>query len=382
MLSLFVLFYLYQLGWQMPAVVAYLLFFTLGSSISDYLSSWAIVKAGVLRVFILSNILRVAFAFALFAFSGPGESSYLFLVALALLDALSLRMYYSTWDFYFSDLQSSKRSGKQASMAWMIFALTAALAPMAGGLLAQIWDFKLSIVVAGILLLFSVVPLISIKQTPALKPRPDLLPHLGFGKVWEAFKRVPKGSLGAFVVSIGVYYVFLYLWSLYLAVAIFADKAFAGLGLVLSASAIVALLASWLAGRAFDRGRYRSVLRGSTWIEFLLSGVRIFVVSIPAAALHNLVQQQAMAHNLIACQWYYAEGKQPEKRLPFFRMCNLAQGVAHGLVVATILILLVIFSQAQLEVLKWSCAALGIFSPLMLALSFKKGKGVARADSS
>ena len=319
MLSLFVLFYLYQLGWSLPMVVAYLLVFNIGSSVAGYLGAWAIVKIGALNVFIASNILRILFIFALFNLAGPGEAGYLLLFALALLDALSLRMYYLTWNFYFAGLQSGKKAGKQASLAWMIFALTGALAPLAGGLLAQIWSFKFSIVAAGVLLLASVTPLVSIKQTSALRPQPILHSSLGFKKVWDAFRQVPKRSLWAFSVSTMVYYVFLYLWSLYLAIAIFADKAFAGLGLILSASAIVALLASWLAGRAFDRGRYKSVLRGSAWVEFLLSGVRFFVVSIPMAVVHNLIQQQSMAHNLIVCQWYYKQGRQPEQRLPFFR---------------------------------------------------------------
>ena len=372
MLSLFILFYLYERGWSLIFVVAYILAFTLLAPLGKRLSIALIGKFGVPKTMLLSNVLRLLFTGALFALGAPSALGYALLALIVGLDSLSFRIYYTAWDFYFAGLEKREQSGRQTAFAWILIAASAAIAPLIGGLLAQYWGFKASIIVASILLLFSVVPLIVVKHHKSPVDAQKLRRAMTFQRYWQIFKDTPKGGLLAFSASNLIFNIFLPLWTLYLAVVIFVDKTYSGLGILFAVSSLVALLVSLVVGRLIDRGHYKPVLRVSGWLEFLLGGMRFFVVGIPTAVAHNFVHQQGWAHNLTAFQWYYERESRPIERLVFFQMCSYFQSLIHVIIVIVILVCLWVFADSQLEVLKYTCIILGLSGPFMLALSLKR----------
>ena len=373
MLSLFILFYLYEKGWSLPLVITYLLVFVLFGPAAKRAGAFLIGRVGVIKTMLLGNVLRILFMVALFSLGEPSVIGYGLLTLMAVLDAMSFRIYYTTWDFYFAGLElQKKKAGRQTAFAWALAAFSAVVAPLVGGLLAQFWGFKASMVVASVLLLFSTLPLIQSERHKSTFDSQRLRKALTFKMYWQLFKATHKGSLLSFAASNMVFNVFLPLWMLYLAIYIFADKAYAGLGALLAVSSLVALLISLLVGRLIDRGYYKPLLATSSFAECLLGGLRFFVVSIPLAIAHNFAHQQAWVHSIVTFQWYYGEKSDPVGRLAFFQMCSYFQTLIHVLVMTAILVCLLIFSSSQMEVLKYACIVLGLSGSLMFgALSQK-----------
>ena len=375
MLSLFILFYLWEKGWSLPLVVSYLLIFTLLNPFCSRLAYFLIDRWGVVRTMLLSNVARLLFTVALFNLGEPGVVGYGLLALIAVLDILSFRVYYATWDFYFAGLREDKKSGSQTAIAWVLIVVTSALAPLASGFLAQFWGFKTSMVVAGVLMLFSVIPLITAGRRRLATSMEYPYGSLALKRLWQVFRATDKGGLLAFTASNLVFNIFLPLWMLYLAIVIFTDQAYGSLGVLLAASSLLALLATLLAGRLVDRGRYRPLLRVSAWIELLLGGLRFLITGVPLAVVHNFVHQQAWSHNLLVFQWYYGHETDQNKRPAFFQMCACFQNWIHAFVLAVIIVCLFIFADARLEVIKYACIALALSGPLLLGLSLQLKRG-------
>ena len=372
MLSLFVLFHLYQLGYSLPAIVGYFLAFILLRPACQYLGTAWVLKFSVQKVILTSSVLKIGFTVALFSLGAPSIVGYGLLALIAILDAASFWIYYLVWDIYFTELQDEKRSGQSISLAWIVTAVASFLAPLAGGLLAQFFGFRLSLAVAAVLLLLSVTPLLLIKRHQLVLTGLRLKEVISLGKTVRLFKRVSKRGLMACMISFLIPNVILPIWLLYLAVAIFADEAYGGLGIIAAAASVLAISISLLTGKLVDKGRYRGILRAGTWGELLFGGLRFFVTGVPSAAAHNLLWQQS-SHNIVAYEWYFEQAKDKADRLAFFQMYSYCQTVVHGLLLVLLIGGLLIFSAHQPEVLRIACIATACLAPLILGLRIKQG---------
>lgn len=380
MLSLFILFYLYQQGWPLTVTVVYLLVFILLHPFCNRLAAQSILKHDVAKTMLLANILRFLFTAALFGLGQPTGFNYGLLGLVVVLDALSVRIHATAWSFHFASIKTRGQSGRQIGLVWALSALTGVLAPLAGGLLAQVWGFRISLVVAGILLLVSVIPLISAKSTGGSDDLQRLRRALSLRQCWRLFGATPKGGLWAFAGSTAVLHVLLPLWSVYLAIVVFADRAYEGLGLLAAVSAVIALSVSLGTGWLVDRGRQRGVMLVSACLELLLGGLRFFVASVPMAVVHNLAHQQSSAHSLVVFQWYYDQEDERVRRLAFFQMCSYFQAICHLVFLAILVACLFIFADNQLEVIKYACIALGFAGLLIPGLSLKPGLPALKAN--
>lgn len=372
MLSLFVLFHLYQLGYSLPVIAGYFLAFILLRPACQYLGTAGVLKFSIQKVIIVSSILKIGFTVALFSLGAPSIFGYGLLALTVMLDAASFWIYYLVWDIYFTDLQDERRSGRLISLAWIVTAAASFLAPLAGGLLAQFFGFKLSLAAAAVLLLLSVTPLLLIKRQQLVFSDLRLGEIMSPGKTRQLFKRIPKRGLMACMISFLIPNIILPLWLLYLAAAVFVDEAYGGLGIIAAVSSVLAIAISLLTGRLIDKGRYRGILHAGTWSEMLFGGLRFFVTGVPSAAAHNLLWQQS-SHNIVAYEWYFEQAREKADRLAFFQMYSYCQTVVHGLLLALLIVSLLIFSAHQLEVLQIACIVTACFAPLILGLRIKQG---------
>ena len=70
MTSMFVMFYLYQLGWSLPVVLGYLAVGSLFKSLFRHLAAWLMVAWGSQRLTLIGSILWVPFVVSLLALGG------------------------------------------------------------------------------------------------------------------------------------------------------------------------------------------------------------------------------------------------------------------------------------------------------------------------
>lgn len=136
MLSLFILFYLYEAGWPLVVVTAYLLGLAVCNPLATRLGAHLVNRWDVARAMLASNILRLVFTILLFSLGPPSIANYGLLAIIIILDALSIRVYGSVWGFHFSSLKQQKKSGRQLALAWGMTSLSGIAAPLVGGLTA------------------------------------------------------------------------------------------------------------------------------------------------------------------------------------------------------------------------------------------------------
>lgn len=194
--------------------------------------------------------------------------------------------------------------------------------------------------------------------------------------LWQIFRATPKPSLLAWAACSAVVHVTLPLWMLYLAIVVFTDQAYGGLGILAALSTLIALAATVVAGRLVDRNHQRPVLKISAWIELLLGGLRLFVTGVPLAVVHNLAHQQSNAHTLVVFNWYYDQEADPVGRWAFFQMCAYFQALTQAVLLLAVIAGLLIFANTQLEVIRYACGLLGLLGLLILGLD-SAGWGLA-----
>ena len=365
MMSMFVLFYLYQLGWSLPAVLGYVAVGSLFKPFLRHLANWLMAGWGPQRLILIGNILWICFTVALLAFGQPTGLGYGLLLFIAFLEAASHSAYYIAWDFNFISFEQPSKGGRQMSLVWIIGDLSRILSPLAGGIIAQIWGFEASLVVAGLLLLLSVGPLVGLKPESGPKDVDRVRLSLRPRGLLRTYRRMPKSKAWAFWLSNAAGLAVMF-WALYLAIAIFDDRAYSGLGILFAASAGLSMLISWLVGRLIDRGRGRQVLITSSLIEGLSGGLRWFVTGIPRAVAHNFLQQQQSGHTLTLFQWYFDKNRPAAERLAFFQAYAYFHDLLFSLLVGSLIVWMTISTGSQLEILRLGCIILGLSSGLLL----------------
>ena len=364
MLATFTLFYLYQLGWSLPSILTFALV-AIGAHLlfTGYLATWLLTKFKISSAMMFSNLIRLVYTLGILSLGEPSSGAYVLLFTIAVLGATSSQIYYIAWDAFFTNNQKQGKVGRQMAFIWILSDIVGLLAPLVAGLVAQAWGFKINLVVSSLLLLISTAPLLFLKTAEKIKNRQLERTNLRLANCWQLFKNTPKRALLSSLATDNIFGVMSPLWTLYLAIVIFTEDTYSGLGLISAASAFVSIGASKLAGYFVDKGRPRLVLKSSGLAEIALGLFRPFVGSAPLAFSHDALHQQSSAHSIINCNWYYetsARAAKSKQMLTFFQMYHLAGQVASGLLYLTVLSLLLIFSQHQLDVLVYSCAALGL----------------------
>ena len=365
MMSLFVLFYLYQLGWSLPVIVGYVLVGEILKAPLRHLGNRLIVSWGAQKLALIGNVIWILFTLSLLLVGQPGGWSWGLLAAAVIFEAASHSAYWTAWDFNLISFEKPEKGGKQLSLIWIFGDLSRILAPMAGGVVAQIWGFQASLAVAGLLLLLSVGPLVGLKSAASPQDTEKIKKSLKPRSLWEIYRRLPKRKLWSFYLShvtglIGSF------WALWLAIAIFTTQTYSGLGILFAASSVVSIAISWLVGRLIDKGLGRPVLLTSGLLESLTSGLRLLVTGVPLAVAHNFLQQQSSGYTLTLFQWYFDKKRPEEERLAFFQIYSYFFYFFNSLILAGLIACLVIFSTSQLEVLRLTSVFLGIAVGLLI----------------
>ena len=372
MMSLFVLFYLYQLGWSLPVIIGYVLVGELLKAPMRHLGNRLMINWGSQRLALIGNILWFLFTICLLLVGQPSALGWGLLSTAVFLEAASHSAYWTAWDFNLISFERPEKTGRQLSLVWIFGDLSRILAPMAGGIVAQIWGFETSLAAAGFLLLLSVGPLVGLKSTASLKDAERAKKSLRPAGLWQTYKKLPKAKLWRFYLShlaglIGSF------WALYLAIAIFTTQTYSGLGILFAASAGVSMLISFVVGRLIDRGLSRPVLLTSSLLESLTGGLRLLVTGVPQAVAHNFLQQQSSGYTLTLFQWYFDKKRPAAERLAFFQVYSYFFYFFNCLIMAGLIVCLVIFANSQLEVLRLFAAVLGIAVGLLIVgLSIKR----------
>lgn len=274
MLLLFLLIYLFGLGFSPAAVLGYGVAFNLFALVlNHWVVGYLIAVVGPHKMIALSNLGLIAFAFGLYAL--PVSLPYLY--ALAGLQALSFESYFLSQHVYLAETAAKADTGKQVGHQFSVEPIGSLIGPLLGGLVAWIWSAQAVSFAAGFLLILSGILAFVFHDRSVKASR-----HYSHPKIWGIYRQLFKDWRNPLMVSGVISFDFIYqlytLWAgVFVLLALESNSGYGLLGIFSFVGALFGLWAATWFGKQADRGRERKELRQSVVGETVVAGGRMAV---------------------------------------------------------------------------------------------------------
>lgn len=278
--SVFILIFLYELGYSFSFLAIYLVGFYLFKLIGAILGGFYIARFGPKHGALLSNLLYIP---TLIIISYTAEFGLSAIVIGMILQAFSVAIYDLSYDINFSKVKSLKRAGRQLGVVNMMEKIIGGLAPMIGGFLA-IWlgPQMVMLISAGIFTL-AIIPLLATEEPIKTNQKINIL-----GFPWHNFWRNLIGQIG-----VGFDASSSQIWSILVPIFIFVGQnSYGVIGVLSSVAAIVGVLAALIYGRFVDKGQGLKLLQVPVMIKSVTLAIRGAFITTPVASVaSNLVSE-------------------------------------------------------------------------------------------
>ncbi len=203
-------------------------------------------------------------------------------IPVALLLGLGNIMFFLPYHVDFSKVKHKKTGGKELGFAYLSERLGAVLGPIAGGIVAYFFGAEYIFVVALVIVLIAVVPLL-------MSPEPT---RLNQKLHYEDFKikkiKNDLMSYGSFTIEAATS---ITIWPLFVGIFVFGDNPYLRLGLVMSLSIVISLIAVRIYARLIDHNNGRTALRVSSILNGALHLVRITASSFASVLMINIANE-------------------------------------------------------------------------------------------
>ena len=277
----FTLYFLWQEGFSLPAVIAYQTLFCALRIPINFAASHVISWLGPKHSIALSNVIHIFFMLALL---NIGQSVWL-LLPLAALATTAGALYWSSYRVYISKVTHTTRSGRQIGWIYSLEAIAEMSGILLGGLLAHFFDPRVTIVTAIAILAASLLPFILSGEPITRHRKPS------YRGLWSRL-RTNKGGLLAAAGSRLSYVGNQLYWTLYIAITVFAANAYGVLSVLMTASLLLAVFAAIFIGRLTDRGKSYLLLRWGVAGEVALALSQTVISSPLPVIIHGLVKEK------------------------------------------------------------------------------------------
>ena len=371
MIGVFAPIHLYLLGYGLPLVIGFFLVGNIIYLISRTTISRMIVRFGVRRAILVSNITWIGFVLAVLSLEPVvGQltiNHHLTLILLSAIYHFSLMIYYSSHDYYMNQAKKPKSIGKNVSTAMIWGMIGSFLGPLIGGILSQKYGFNLTLVLGSSLLLVSLAMLATIRDEDLVRPAEQSKKYINMKQYRQMLRIIDKRQLLVEVVSLQFLKLGLY-WPLYIGLVIFANNPYSGIGILAAVTAIVSTTTCFGVGRLVDRGHSRLIMKGSALMEFVMSLSRFFVTTPIGAIIHNIVWQTRHGHRVVVSKWFYQTNDIPADKIICFQdTIQIVRHLAAAVVSATILVLVILAPPAeQLNMIRYFCIGFGPLAAVFL----------------
>ena len=280
-LSLVVIFvpiYLYQLGYSLTQIAGYYLLFKTAHLLmalpAAKLSNALGVKHGLSLSYGLFFIQAIVLLFIV-------EAPWLIPIT-AILSGIAGCNFSIAYFSCMSCLGSHSHLGHDLALVSRWRKIATAVGVLSGGLISQIFSVPLTLTIVAGLIVLSVIPLMlspePIKHNQSLKLR-----QLPWRRVKRDFISISAMKLcNATTQDV---------WTLFLALFVFAGAPYAGVGLITSLAIVVSVVIAYFFGRLIDLGHGRRLLRSMIPIFSVSHLMRAFIGSPVFAYGFNLVSQ-------------------------------------------------------------------------------------------
>lgn len=270
-IGIFVPIYLYKLGYGLTSIFLMQLVWSASRPALDFISAKLIAFFGPKHNMVFGTVAHIFYLVLLVTI----ESFNWPLVLIGLVGSLSYSLFIISLHVDFSKVKHTEHGGKEISFFTMCGKVGASVGPLVGGLVASFINPQLTIVLAILILILSLVPLfksaepVKVKQVIYLKGFP-----------WRRHRR---DFISGFFVGIENI-VSIFIWPLFITIVIFKENTYAAIGLLVSISTAIALLAFYLIGKLIDDNRGGLLLKVGIYLNSLVHLIRPFV-STPVQAI-------------------------------------------------------------------------------------------------
>ena len=356
----YTLYYLYQQGFPLAAVVGYQTLFCAFRIPINFITSYVISYLGPKHSIALSNITHILFMFMLL----NTILSIWFLPFLAIVATTAGSLYWSSYRVYLSKVTQTNKSGKQIGWFYSIDSLAELSGILLGGLLAHFFAPNITILTAIGILLVSLLPFLLSGEPITRHRKPS------YANIWQGI-RANKGGLVAAAASRLSYVGNQLYWTLYVAIVIFAGSAYGILGVLMAASLLLAFLAAIFIGRLADKGKSYLLLRLGVVGEIVLALAQIIISTPIGAIIHNLLKEKIDRLHVIPINKGISDEADNFKDQRVEYIILVENCIMFGQVCLGSLILILMLFIDPLEALKIGVVLAGFASLLIFAQRYK-----------
>ncbi len=306
----------------------------------------------------LSTLLFLVFLGMLFTF----ESVRWPLIALALAFTVSNGLFFLSYHTDFSKVKNTKHGGKELGWLYTFERVGGALGPLLGGLAASLVAPEASIVLAIIVLGFSLIPLFLTNEPVKLHQKITF-----FGFPWRRHTRDFVAMAGAHLDNSSSQFV----WPLFVSVIVFGGGAYAKVGAIIAAATAVSLVSTRLFGVIVDGKKGWLLLSVGVWANALLHLFRPFALTGASATLASTMNEPiTLSYRMPLMKGYYdAADSEEGYRIVYLALMEFCGAVVKALYFLALWVCAE-FLFGDVSVLRWNFVAIGFLSLFILAQKF------------
>ncbi len=294
LVAVFVAIYLFNLGYSLAFVFAYLGIYHLVKIPMALLASTAVIKLGPKHTIFYANILYIPTILALTFLKPPDEilTTVAILAGIILVQGLGVAMYDYSNMINFAKVKNVKHVGQQLGKMQILEKIASIAGPLLGGLVASLWGPTVLMIIASFILGVSALPLVRTSE-PIIKNQKIRWKKYPWKSTWRSL--VSQSGAGFDVITSGA------TWQLYLAVMVFSlnSEIYAVVGALTSLSTIAAFVSAFTFGKLIDRKYGYKLLRWGVILKSITNFSRPLVINpIGAAGTSAVAEVSTTAYSM------------------------------------------------------------------------------------
>lgn len=315
-IGIFVPIYLYQLGYSLQSIFAMHVIWAGSRPVFSYISAKTIAYIGPKHTIALGTIAQIAYLTVLISL----ESFQWPLALLGVLGSLSYAMFGIALQVDFSKVKHSEHGGKELSFITICERVGSSLGPLVGGLVASFINPQATILIAMLIMAFSLIPLFQSKEPMRVKQK-IILKGFPWRRHKYDFLSAPFFGIEN-TISIVI-------WPLFVALTIFTTNTYASVGLIVSISTAAALIAIYVIGRLIDKHKGNLLLKTGAITNAIVHIFRIFVTTPAQAFFVSFINEPMTASYRMPYTkgLYDAADSEPGYRIVYLTLFDLARMV-------------------------------------------------------
>jgi MFS family permease len=265
LVGIFVPVYLYKLGFSVQTIFGFFAMLFGARIFFDIFSAYVVGRIGPKHTMAVSTIIEIFYLLMLVSmetFNWP-------LPLLALFGSCAISLFFTAYHTDFSKVKHTNHGGKELGFVLLFERLGGIIGPLVGGLLANFYDVRASMLLGVGLLIGSLFPLFLSREPVSVH---QVIDFKGF-----RFKKGAKKAALSYACFAAENNANMIAWTFYVALTIFTVNTYASIGVIIAISTLASLIAARIIGRLIDDKKGYDLLHLGVGMSAILYGLRPFI---------------------------------------------------------------------------------------------------------